>query len=142
MLSYKWKQPYAQHINVLELTAVLSELRRRSRDQSQHNHRFFCIVDSLVTFYVFGKGRSSSKRLNRICRRVTALTLASGLIPVSLWTISKWNFSDGSRPDHLRFLGITAKTRRSMNKQSRHFSFIFAPYGADCQNQWSNWMRN
>ena len=92
--SYKWKQP--QHINVLELTAFLSELRRRSRDQTQHNHRFFCIVDSLVTFYVLGKGRSSSKRLNRICRRVTALTLASGLIPVSLWTISKWNFSDGA----------------------------------------------
>ena len=94
VLSYKWKQP--QLINVLELTAFLSELRRRSRDQTQHNRRFFCIVDSLVTFYVLGKGRSSSKRLNRICRRVTALTLASGLIPVSLWTISKWNFSDGA----------------------------------------------
>ena len=94
VLSYKWKQP--QHINVLELTAFLSELRRRSRDQTQHNCRFFCIVDSLVTFYVLGKGRSSSKRLNRICRRVTALTLASGLIPVSLWTISKWNFSEGA----------------------------------------------
>ncbi|CAE7227476.1 unnamed protein product [Symbiodinium sp. CCMP2592] len=96
VLSYKWKQP--QHINVLELTAFLAELRRRTRDLTQHNHRFFCIVDSLVTFYVLGKGRSSSKRLNRICRRVTALTLASGVLPISLWTISKWNFSDGALP--------------------------------------------
>ncbi|CAE7375548.1 unnamed protein product [Symbiodinium sp. CCMP2592] len=94
VLSYKWKQP--QHINVLELTAFLAELRRRSRDQAQHGRRFFCIVDSLVTFYVLGKGRSSSKRLNRICRRVTAISLATGLIPISLWTISKWNFSDGA----------------------------------------------
>ncbi|CAE7806385.1 unnamed protein product [Symbiodinium sp. CCMP2592] len=54
VLSYKWKQP--QHINVLELTAFLAELRRRSRDQAQHGKRFFCVLDSLVTFYVLGKG--------------------------------------------------------------------------------------
>ncbi|CAE7290874.1 unnamed protein product [Symbiodinium sp. CCMP2592] len=63
--------------------------------------RFFCIVDSLVTFYVLGKGRSSSKRLNRICRRITAISLATGLIPITLWTISKWNFSDGASRPHL-----------------------------------------
>ena len=50
-----------------------------------------------------------------------------------------------SRPDHLRFLGVAAKTRRSYEQavqQSRHFSFIFAPYGAGCQSLWLNLMRN
>ncbi|CAE7038055.1 unnamed protein product [Symbiodinium sp. CCMP2592] len=44
------------------------------RDPSQHGKRFFNIVDPLVTFYVLGKG----------------------LIPMTLWTISKWNYSDGA----------------------------------------------
>ena len=83
-------------LNILELTAFLTELRRRARSPEEPGHRFFCIVDSLVNFYILGKGRSSSKRLNRVCRRVTAVTLASGVIPMTLWTISKWNFSDGA----------------------------------------------
>ena len=29
-----------------------------------------------------------------------------------------------------------------MSKQSRHFSFIFAPYGAGCQSLWLNLMRS
>ena len=91
--AYRRKEP--QHINILELTVFLTELRRRARDPKEHGRRFFCIVDSPVTFYVLAKGRSSSKRLNRVCRRVTAVSLASGIIPMTLWTISKWNFSHG-----------------------------------------------
>ena len=94
VLSYRWREP--QHINVLEMTAFLTELRRRARDKDELGKRFFCVLDSLVSFYVLGKGRSSSKRLNRVSRRIASLSLASGLIPMCLWTISKWNFSDGA----------------------------------------------
>ena len=94
VLSYRWRE--SQHINVLEMTAFLTELRRRARDKDELGKRFFCVLDSLVSFYVLGKGRSSSKRLNRVSRRIASLSLASGLIPMCLWTISKWNFSDGA----------------------------------------------
>ncbi|CAE7300353.1 unnamed protein product [Symbiodinium sp. CCMP2592] len=94
VLSYRWREP--QHINVLEMTAFLTELRRRARSTNELGKRFFCILDSLVSFYVLGKGRSSSKRLNRVSRRIASLSLASGLIPMTLWTISKWNYSDGA----------------------------------------------
>ncbi|CAE7177202.1 unnamed protein product [Symbiodinium necroappetens] len=73
VLSYRWREP--QHINVLEMTAFLTELRRRARDKEELGKRFFWVLDSLVSFYVLGKGR---------------------LIPMCLWTISKWNFSDGA----------------------------------------------
>ncbi|CAE7727291.1 unnamed protein product [Symbiodinium sp. CCMP2592] len=96
VLSYQWREP--QHINVLELTAFLTELRRRSRNSAELGKRFFCVLDSLVCFYVLAKGRSSSKRLNRVSRRIASLSLTSGLIPMALWTISKWNFSDGALP--------------------------------------------
>ena len=92
ILAFKWKAP--QHINILEISAFLTELRRRARDPLQHGQRFFSVVDSLVSYFVLSKGRSSSKRLNRLCRRTAAVSLSSGLMPISLWTISKWNFSD------------------------------------------------
>ena len=62
--SYKWKVP--NHINILELHAYFNEIRRRARIPDEHHKRFFNVVDSLVTFYIMGKGRSSSVRLNRV----------------------------------------------------------------------------
>ncbi|CAE7668538.1 unnamed protein product [Symbiodinium sp. CCMP2592] len=105
VLSYRWKEE--QHINVLEMTAFLTELRRRARNADELGKRFFCIIDSRVSFYVLGKGRSSSKRLNRVSRRIaTCGPSANEIFPM----VRQGNTS---RNDHLRFLGITAKTRRS-----------------------------
>ena len=94
ILAYKWQNP--QHINILEVTAVLTEFRRRLRDPGFMKQRFFNIVDSLVTYYAVTKGRSSSKRLNRALRRMMALNVASKSVVLSLWTLSKWNFSDAA----------------------------------------------
>ena len=50
----------------------------------------------MVAFYSLSKARSSSLRLDRLCRRITALSIAASVYPISLWTISKWSFSDGA----------------------------------------------
>ena len=92
MLSYKWAAE--QHINVLEVTAVLTEFRRRLRSVDNMNTRFLNVVDSRVTYFALTKGRSGSKRMNRTLRRVMALNLASKSVLVSLWTLSKWNYAD------------------------------------------------
>ena len=42
------------------------------------------------------KGRSSSKVLNRVCRRVMAISLATNTYVITLWTISKWDYSDAA----------------------------------------------
>lgn len=94
VLAYRWEHP--QHINILEVTAVLTEFRRRLRSRENLRQRFFNIVDSLVTFYALTKGRSGSRRLNRPLRRVMALNVASKSFMVSMWTLSKWNFADGA----------------------------------------------
>eukprot|EP00435_Cladocopium_sp_Y103_P053881 s1018_g17.t1 len=94
VLSYKWSAE--QHINVLKVTAVLTEFRRRLRDVDNINVRFFNIVDSMVTYYAVTKGRSGSKRMNRTLRRIMALNLASKSVMFSLWTLSKWNFADAA----------------------------------------------
>ena len=53
----------------------------------------------LPTLFIVGNiGAVSSKRLNRVARRIAAMALALDNYPLVLWTISKWNFSDhGSR---------------------------------------------
>ena len=93
--SYAWTQ--TQHINVLELLAFLNFLRQFTAKDG-NAIRFYHVLDSRVSSCVLAKGRSSSKLLNRILRRVTALLLASDAYCLPLWTISSWNFSDvGSR---------------------------------------------
>ena len=92
VLSYKWSSE--QHINILEITAVLVEFRRRLRDEEAIKTRFLNIVDSLVTYYAISKGRSGSIRMNRCLRRMMALNIASKTVVVNLWTLSKWNWAD------------------------------------------------
>ena len=96
-LAFAWKQ--GQHINILEVSAFLVEFRRRTRQRNQLGCRYFNITDSQVSFHCLRKGRSSSPRLNRLLRRVNALSLMSGTLPIHLWTISKWNEAD--RPSRL-----------------------------------------
>ena len=96
ILSYKWKEE--QHINVLEVSAFLVELRRRTRGPHSTGFRFINVTDSQVMFHVLTKGRSSSPRLNRLARRIAAVSLVGQVYAFHVWTISKWNFADhGSR---------------------------------------------
>eukprot|EP00435_Cladocopium_sp_Y103_P044009 s914_g12.t1 len=97
-LSFAWRQE--QHINILEISAFLVEFRRRTRQRQQLGSRYFNITDSQVAFHCLTKGRSSSPRLNRLLRRINALSLMGDVLPVHLWTISKWNFADAPSRRH------------------------------------------
>ena len=89
-----WKWGSQQHINVLEVSAFLAEMRRRVRDPNGLKQRYLHIVDSLVTYFAVTKGRSSSIRINRLLRRSMAVQISSRTSPLMTWTLSKWNFSD------------------------------------------------
>ena len=91
---YPWRA--AQHINVLELTTLLNFLRMRAATGEVAGKRIFHIFDSLVAASVAAKGRSSARILNRICRRISAVSLCSGCLVVSLWTVSGWQHSDSA----------------------------------------------
>ena len=90
--AYKWGAQ--QHINVLELTAFLICLRLCTRELGLCSARFFHVLYSRVCCCVLAKGRSSSKLLNRLLRRITCLLLFSDAYLLPLWTISGWNFAD------------------------------------------------
>ena len=85
---YKWGA--SQHINVLELTAFLNFLRSRAATGEVAGFRFFHIFDSQVAAAIAAKGRSSSRSLNRVSRRICAICCTSSCFVVSLRTISSW----------------------------------------------------
>ena len=86
--AYPWQQE--QHINILEAVAMLNHVRRLSQDVSAFGVRQFHVLDSQVVASVVARGRSSSRRLNRVARRLTAFVIAMDLYVHTLWTISRW----------------------------------------------------
>ena len=90
--SYAWK--HCGHINVLELVAFLSHVKKSLESSRFISKRFLHVVDSQVTAAVVAKGRSSSRQLNMQLRRVAGHALAGDIYPLVVWTISAWNFSD------------------------------------------------
>ena len=97
---YAWKTQ--QHINLLEMSAALTSLRRRSRSPAAHGGRFLHVVDSLVCAAALAKGRAGSIRLNRLLRRWMAVVIAADFYPVVFWTISRWNAADAASRRFLR----------------------------------------
>ena len=91
-LSFKWKQE--AHINELETQALVAHVRRLLREEEVKQVRLMIVVDSQVLFYAIRKGRSPSKRLNRLLRRLSALQLMGDLYALPIWTLSAWNFAD------------------------------------------------
>ena len=93
-MAHKWAT--TQHINILEFIAVLNYVRKKSCSTSAHGVRFLHVLDSRVAAGVLARGRSSSKRLNRPCRRLTAYILGMDTYLLPLWTISAWMPADAA----------------------------------------------
>jgi len=84
----------AEHINILELRAILHALQWRARSSLSHNKRFLHLSDSQICLAVLSKGRSSSKRVNHVLRRICALCLAMNWYPLWAWVESRLNPAD------------------------------------------------
>lgn len=92
VLSFKWKQE--AHINELEAQALVAHVKRLLREEDNQCLRFLVVVDSQVLFYAVGKGRSPSRRLNRILKRLSSLVLFGDIYVLPVWTLSAWNYAD------------------------------------------------
>lgn len=95
-----WKFKKESHINLLELKAVerLVELQARSGPS-----RFVNLVDLNVTRSALGKGRSASKALSSVMRRIASTMVAFGLYMVNPFCPTRLNCADDpTRLRHLR----------------------------------------
>ena len=72
---------------MLEGEALLSLVRRLMKSREK-NKRFVILVDARVLLGAVARGRSSSGRLNRILRRLTAICLRQGYYLEVVWVPS------------------------------------------------------
>ncbi len=77
---WKWKGS-SEHINVLEMRAILTTIRWRVEKKQMRKKRFIHLTDSLVCLHALSRGRSSSRKLRRTICRINALLLVSGCQP-------------------------------------------------------------
>jgi hypothetical protein len=90
---YGWKHP--RHINVLELEAAVLHVMRRMREAKAIGCRFVHLTDSQVVAGVVAKGRSSSRKLNVVVRRLGGLLLGCHGRMVVAWCKTAENPADG-----------------------------------------------
>lgn len=106
IISSAWHIP--EHINSLELRAVLLALHWLTTYPSSHSSRVYILVDSTVALYALWKGRSSSAPLLLILRKINALLMASQISLLTGWLPSAVNPADepsrlcGSESDRTR----------------------------------------
>ena len=93
IVSHRWSDP-SEHINSLELRAVLLAVHWLASFPSSHSSRVFLLVDSTVACYALWKGRSSSPRLLIVLRKIAALLLTSGMGLLTGWIPSEVNPAD------------------------------------------------
>lgn len=104
IVSSAWLVP--EHINALELRAVLLAVHWLLSYPSSHSSRVYLLVDSTVALFALWKGRTSSARLLLIVRKINALLLASGVSLLTGWLPSAVNPAD--QPSRL----ISSNTHR------------------------------
>ena len=84
------------HINILELRAILTTIRWWVKRRRLKSYRFLHLTDSLVCLHSLTRGRTSSRKLRRTLIRINALILAADLHP--LWGYIHTSQNPADRP--------------------------------------------
>ena len=92
VISKPWDS--VEHINGLELRAVLLAVHWALSYPSSLSRRVFLLLDSSVAFFSLWKGRSSSPALLLVLRKISALLLAGGMSLLPGWIPSAVNPAD------------------------------------------------
>eukprot|EP00438_Fugacium_kawagutii_P032712 Skav229132 [mRNA] locus=scaffold1875:29835:33416:+ [translate_table: standard] len=90
---WKW-QNRNDHINNLELRAILTTFKWRLEHRHHFNCRLIHLTDSLVCLHALSRGRTSSRKLRRVMAKLNALVLASNVQPVWAYVHTEQNPAD------------------------------------------------
>eukprot|EP00971_Amphidinium_carterae_P236640 4696746-Amphidinium_carterae.1 len=82
------------HINEKEMLAARTAIRAAASDVSLHSTRLTVAIDSQVVVWLLRKGRSSSKKLNRLLKSCMAWMLSARLRLHPLWISTEGNPAD------------------------------------------------
>eukprot|EP00435_Cladocopium_sp_Y103_P046713 s2187_g13.t1 len=90
--AFKWAK--VAHINILELKALMHAVQWRARWQRYHSFKTMILCDNQSVVAVVTKGRSSSKQVNHLLRRLASLCCALNLYLIIGWVDTSENPAD------------------------------------------------
>ena len=97
---WQWRSS-GDHINILEMRAILTSIRWWIRKRHMRSSRFLHLTDSLVCLHCLSRGRTSSRKLGRTLIRINALLLAADLHP--MWGYIHTSQNPADRPSRRPF---------------------------------------
>ena len=92
--AHHWPFKREEHINLLELRALIHTFEWRLRKSAFGDCRPLHLTDSQVALSVSVKGRSSSRRLNNLLKKFAVLQVGGGIFPLLAWVESEANPAD------------------------------------------------
>ena len=119
----RWVWKLEEHNNVLEARAGVISARKATMTKDHWNKRHLLISDSQVAIGVFGKGRSSSRSLNILARRLASIALATGSKFYWRYIRTHRNHADG--PSRGVDLGVAPKTSSTEEMVSGLTDFFY-----------------
>ncbi|CAK0850701.1 unnamed protein product [Prorocentrum cordatum] len=106
----RWRWEEKEHTNLLEMRTGVAAARHSARSRASWGRKHLRITDSMVCLGGFRKGRSASRPILILCRRMAALDLGCGMREYWRWVPSDRNHSDG--PSRGFPIGQAPKERR------------------------------
>jgi len=103
----RWTWDLEEHNNVLEARAAAISAKLASADSADWERRHLIISDSQVVIGVLSKGRSSKVQLNRLARKIAAISIATGCKFYWRYVRTHRNHADG--PSRGFPLGVAPK---------------------------------
>ena len=92
--AFRWRR--SEHINCLELRAMLHCIQWRARRGKFNSFRTMVLIDNQAILAVVAKGRSSSKVINHLLRRLAALCCTLNLYLLVAWVDTADNPADAA----------------------------------------------
>ena len=93
--TFKFKWNHHEHINLLEMRAILQSTIHTLATKKMYNFRLLHLTDSYVCLSTIAKGRSGSHMLNRILKTLNAHLLVYGVYLILAHVESTQNPTDG-----------------------------------------------
>ena len=96
--AFTWKWQEEQHINVLELRALMAGVKWRARSSRAVGTLALQLTDNAASAGTMARGRSGAKQIQAVARKIGALQLAGRMRTATGFCRSDWNPADrGSR---------------------------------------------
>ena len=97
LCGWKWRNTahsVPEHINKLEMRAVETALRWHLFRHRAYGKRVLHLVDSMVSLQIINKGRTSSRKIRSVSKRIAALLISGNLLLTLAYTATATNPAD------------------------------------------------